>query len=56
MSQNTIKDLIDLGWTDEKIKELTGCDDEYLNKIKGKSEDWFNELVRMCFRKGMGRN
>lgn len=56
MSENNIKDLIDLGWTDEKIKELTGCDDEYLNKIKGKNKDYFDELVRMYFRKGAGRN
>jgi len=38
MSENNIKDLIDLGWTDEKIKELTGCDDEYLERMKSDVE------------------
>ena len=38
MSQNTIKDLIDLGWEDNKIKELTGCDDEYLERMKENEE------------------
>jgi hypothetical protein len=38
MYQNGIDDLIELGWTDEKIKELTGCDDEYLERMKENEE------------------
>ena len=38
MSENNIKDLIDLGWTDEKIKELTGCDDDYLQRMRKQVE------------------
>ena len=34
MSQNNIQDLIELGWEDEKIKELTRCGDGYLQRMR----------------------
>ena len=39
MSENNIKDLIDLGWEDNKIKELTRCDDEYLQRMRKQLAD-----------------
>lgn len=44
MSENTIEDLINLGWEDEKIKQLTGCEDKDLERMRKQVKE--NEKLR----------